>query len=206
MIRGIAVFDLDGTLLRGDTVCEVLAKPLGRIDEMKRFETFTTERDIEIGRAQMAQWYKGHPIDALRSHLQSACWAPGAHEAIRRLQEARVVVAIASITWKFAVRWFAEQLNVENYLGTDASANGDIVHVWGRDKARWLRELAADYGASPERTAAVGDSSGDVEMLRAAGLRFFVGASAAPELESMIYLPEADLRLVAERIIVEWAA
>lgn len=205
MIRGIAVFDLDGTLLRGDTVCEVLARPLGRIDEMKRLETYTAERDIEIGRAQMAEWYKGHSIDALRSHLLSARWAPGAHEAIHRLQEAQVIVAIASITWKFAVRWFAEQLKVRNYLGTDVSANGEIVHVWGRDKARWLQELVAYYGASPERTAAVGDSSGDVEMLRAAGLRFFVGANAAPELESVIHLPEADLRLIAERIINEWA-
>ena len=43
-------------------------------------------------------------------------------------------------------------------------------------------------------------------MLRAAGLRFFVGAKAAAELESAIHLPEADLRLVAERIINEWAA
>ncbi len=33
-IRGLAVFDLDGTLLRGDTVCEVLAKPLDRLVEM----------------------------------------------------------------------------------------------------------------------------------------------------------------------------
>ena len=206
MIRGIAVFDLDGTLLRGDTVCEVLAKPLGRIDEMKRFETLTAEKDIETARVQMAEWYREHSMDALHAHLQSACWAPGAHEAIRRLQEAQVVVAIASITWKFAVRWFAKQVNIQNYIGTDMSASGDIVHVWARDKARWLRELAENYSASPARTAAVGDSTGDEEMLRAAGLRFFVGANAAPEIESLIHLPGADLRLVSDRIIEKWTA
>jgi phosphoserine phosphatase len=32
--HGLVVFDLDGTLLRGQTVCEVLAAPLGRLDEM----------------------------------------------------------------------------------------------------------------------------------------------------------------------------
>jgi phosphoserine phosphatase len=69
-----------------------------------------------------------------------------------------------------------------------------------------LQELAADYCASPQRTAAVGDSSGDLEMLRAADLRFFVGPKAIPDLDSVIHFPEADLRLVAERILNEWAA
>src|SRR5262245_55058576 len=205
MIRGIAVFDLDGTLLRGDTVCEVLAKPLGRIREMKRFEALTVESDIEIGRAEMAEWYEGHPIESLQGHLWNARWAPGAHEAVRLLQEAQIMVAIASITWKFAVRWFAEQLNVQNYIGTDISTGGKIVHVWGRDKARWLQELAFDYGASPDRTAAIGDSHGDLDMLRAASLRFFVGRKAISDLEAVIHLPETDLRVVAERIIHEWS-
>jgi HAD superfamily phosphoserine phosphatase-like hydrolase len=206
MIRGVAVFDLDGTLLRGDTVCEVLAKPLGRISEMKRFETFTAERDIEIARAEMAEWYRGHSLESLQHHLWNARWAPGAHEAVRLLQEAQVVVAIASITWKFAVRWFAEQLNVQNYIGTDVSPGGEIVHVWGRDKGRWLQKLARDYGAAPDRTAAIGDTNGDLDLLRAAALRLFVGAKTISDLDAVIHLPEADLRVVAERIIHEWAA
>lgn len=35
---GLAVFDLDGTLLRGPTVCEVLARTLGRLDRMRQLE------------------------------------------------------------------------------------------------------------------------------------------------------------------------
>jgi len=206
MPRGVVVFDLDGTLLRGDTVCEVLAKPLGRIDEMKRFEASTSERDIEIGRLEMAAWYKGHPLETLQNHLRNAQWAPGAHQAIRLLQDAHVEVAIASITWKFAVQWFAHQLNVTHCLGTDLTPRGEVVHVWGRDKARWLRELVATSGVSPDRTAAVGDSNGDVDMLRAATLRFFVGVQPLTGLDAVIHLPETDLRVVAEYVIHEWAA
>lgn len=33
--RGLVVFDLDGTLLRGPTVCELLAAPLGHLAEMR---------------------------------------------------------------------------------------------------------------------------------------------------------------------------
>jgi len=203
--RGLAAFDLDGTLLRGDTVCEVLAKPLGRISEMKQFETLTEERDIARARERMAEWYKGWTTADLQAELHNASWAPGAHEAVARLQDAGIGVAIASITWQFAVSWFAEQLIVRHYLGTDLSSNGEIVHVWGRDKAKWLTELASTYGVSFDRIAAIGDSYRDVEMLHTAGLRVFVGTTVPPGLDAVIHLPDADLCEVADRIIREWA-
>lgn len=197
-------FDLDGTLLRGDTVCEVLAKPLGRLDEMKRFELLETEADIAQARIRMAEWYKGPGIEALRVYLRDARWAPGSQEAIRQLQSCNIVVAIASITWRFAVGHFAEQLGIEHWLGTDVADDGEIDHVWGRDKAKWLQELRSNCGVALERTAAVGDSRGDLEMLREAHLSFFVGKKPMPEVPSAIHLPEADLRVVAERIVREW--
>jgi phosphoserine phosphatase len=205
-IRGIAAFDLDGTLLRGDTVCEVLAKRLGRLEEMKRFEAFTAESDIADGRAQMVEWYRGCSAGDLEAQLDNATWAPGAHEAIRLLHEAGIAVGIASITWKFAVRWFAERIGICHFLGTDLDQNGEIQHVWGRDKARWLQDLADLHGISHDRIAAVGDSAGDAEMLRVAGLRFFVGPKLVPETGPVIHLPGADLRIVARRIIGDWAA
>ena len=52
VLRGIVVFDLDGTLLRGETVCEMLARPLGRIDQMQEFEQLKCE--AEIGGRQKA--------------------------------------------------------------------------------------------------------------------------------------------------------
>lgn len=205
MFRGVVVFDLDGTLLRGDTVCEVLAKPLGRAAEMRQFERLSTEAEIIDARSEMARWYEGHTIETLRAHLRNARWAPGAHEAVRELRRANVLVAIASITWKFAVEWFADQLGVERCLGTDIGPDGAIIHVWGRDKGRWLDELIAGYEVSPTRSAAVGDSRGDIEMLRAAELSFLVGKTTLPELPSTTHLPEADLRAVSERILREWA-
>jgi len=205
-IRGIAAFDLDGTLLRGDTVCEVLAKQLGRLEEMKRFETFKAESDIADGRAQMVEWYRDYSVGDLQAYLDNVSWAPGAHEAIRQLREAGIIVGIASITWSVAVRWFADRLGIRHFLGTDLDQNGEILHVWSRDKGRWLQDLADSYGISHDRIAAVGDSAGDSAMLRVAGLRFFVGSELVPETGPVIHLPGADLRIVARRIIGEWAA
>lgn len=59
--RGLVVFDLDGTVLRGPTVCELLARPLGRLREMESFETLTSEAEIARARAEMVHWYAGIP-------------------------------------------------------------------------------------------------------------------------------------------------
>jgi HAD superfamily phosphoserine phosphatase-like hydrolase len=202
--RGMAVFDLDGTLLRGETVCELLARPLGRINQMKQFEQLSSEADIAEARSEMVQWYRDHSIESLQQHLQGAMWAPGARDAVRELNAANVLVGIASITWKFAVQWFADQLGVRHYLGTDVGPDGEIIHVWGRDKAEWLNQLMASNGVSPKRVAAVGDSQGDFEMLQAAQLRFLVGKLDILGLPSTTHLPEADLRLVSEQILRAW--
>ena len=204
MVRGIAVFDLDGTLLRGDTVCELLARPLARLPEMKRFERLTEEAEIANARKQMALWYDGVSVETLHSYLDDAIWAPGAREAIRELQRGNILVAIASITWRFAVGWFASQLSVRHYLGTDINEDGSIAHVWPRDKARWLNELVRDYEVSSNQVAAIGDSWGDTDMLMAAHLSFFVGHTPLPGLSSAIHLPHGDLRAISKRILDAW--
>lgn len=85
-VHGIVAFDLDGTLLRGQTVSEVIAGRLGRLEEMRRFEGFTQESDIVAAREEMARWYAEKPVSTLLSYLKDATWAPGAEKAIARLQ------------------------------------------------------------------------------------------------------------------------
>ncbi len=50
----LVAFDLDGTLLRGDTVCEVLARRLGRLDRMRELEATATDLEAQLlARAEM---------------------------------------------------------------------------------------------------------------------------------------------------------
>jgi phosphoserine phosphatase len=50
---GLALFDLDGTLLRGPTVCEVLARALGRLNHMRQLEALIAGlSDIDIAAAR----------------------------------------------------------------------------------------------------------------------------------------------------------
>ena len=205
MIRGLACFDLDGTLLRRPTICEMLAEPLGRSDEMVRIEALSDETAIAEARAEMVGWYVGVPQDELRHHVSTPNWAPGAREAVAQLQREGVQVAIASYTWKFAVELVAGPLDVAHYVGSEFGADGSIRHVWAKDKADWFAQLGTSYGLSRDRMAAVGDSKGDVEMLNVAGVRVCVGAERLP-VHDVIHMPDADLRRVAELILGRWPA
>jgi phosphoserine phosphatase len=204
--RGVVAFDLDGTLLRGPTVCELLAAPLGRRAEMQRFESLTSEAEIAAARREMARWYAGRSERELCAALDAAAWAPGAREGVALLQAEGVAVAIASITWRFAVEWVGARLGVTRCLGTRLEPDGRVAHVWPRDKARWLVETAAELGVPAARTAAVGDSHGDADLLAAARLRFFVGPGAPPPVAGVVHQPAGDVAAIAREVLAAWPA
>lgn len=201
--RGLAVFDLDGTLLRGPTVCEVLAAPLGRLPRMREIETLRARAEIEAARAEMAGWYVGTPVSALLDSLASVQLAPGAASGVALLRAHGVAVGVASITWSFAVDHLARQLGIEHTLGTVLQPSGRIEHVWAEHKAEWVLSLAVRLGVDPEHIAAVGDSAGDHPMLGVARRAVFVGAQAPPERE-WLHRPAANLEDVARHLIEAW--
>ena len=125
---------------------------------MARIEAYTDEADIAEARAGDA----GRLVHAAVDHA-SGCWTTsgmpagaGAREGVARLRQAGVTVAIASITWAFAVEWFAEQLGAAYVLGTGPDPKGQIKHVWPGHKADWLARPGARQLGCPirRRTAA----------------------------------------------------
>ena len=196
----LVVFDLDGTLIRGNTCCELIAARIGRLDRMREFERCTTQQEIAAARMEMADWYSTYSEEELTEGLLAATAAPGLRTGIARLQDAGVSVAIASITWSFAVRWFARRLGVEFYLGTELRPDRSIVHVWADDKALWLSDLARQLGLQREQTAAVGDSMSDLPMLRTAGRAIYVGQDAI-DCPDALHLPAGSIDAVSASLL-----
>ena len=124
MAVDLAVFDLDGTLLRGPTVCEVLALPLGRKEEARAIEMITDRAEMEAARYTMADWYNQVEREILIGYLDGADLAPGAIEGCARLRAGGVRIAIASITWDVAVAHFAALFGAEAFLDCSGSAAG----------------------------------------------------------------------------------
>jgi HAD superfamily phosphoserine phosphatase-like hydrolase len=202
--RSLVVFDLDGTLLRGPTVCEVLAKSLGRLSRMQEFERLIGREDISAAREEMALWYKDVPRSTLVQSLSQAQHAPGLAAGISLLQDHGVAIGIASITWHFAAVHFANAFGIDHCLATVLHDSGAIDHVWPEHKAQWVLELAALLKVPAERTAAVGDSTGDYDMLGVVGTPIFVGAT--PPLQAQWrHMPAADIEHVCRHLIETWS-
>jgi HAD superfamily phosphoserine phosphatase-like hydrolase len=200
VIRLVA-FDVDGTITRGATVCQVLAEPLGRLERMNALEQVSGRRAVQAARDEMALWYQGRPAEQLRSYLSAAQLAPGVNEGFGLLRRHGTEIALVSITWLFAVEWFAERLGAVAALGTGLSLDGQIGHVWAEDKARCVAELAQARGVDLRDVAGVGDSSGDLPMLKLVGLPIFVGRSVPAGVSRVIHLPDGDIAEVARRIV-----
>jgi HAD superfamily phosphoserine phosphatase-like hydrolase len=201
---GLAVFDLDGTLLRGRTVCEVLAKKLGQTARMREIEALTSEPQIRKAREEMARWYSSVQPSVLIECLSNATLASGAMEGTQRLRKAGIAVAIASITWEFAVEEFARFFKAEFFLGTRLRPNGTIRHCWPRDKALFAVRTQRKLGLNKSRIAAVGDTANDLPMLRAAGLPIFVGKKPPSRLLRIVHMPNASIDDIARYIAAAW--
>ncbi len=198
---GLVVFDLDGTLLRGFTVSEVLAAHLGHLDQMREFERFRSLSELKAARKEMAKWYEGVPKSDLLSFIADATLAPGAKEGIHLLKSCGVVVGIASITWDLAVSYFARLFGVEHWIGTSHLDSGKIKHIWPKDKACWAQRLREELRIPKRLMAAVGDSSGDFELLTTSGHAFYVGHDFPTGVDGCIHLPNASILIVCEHIL-----
>jgi phosphoserine phosphatase len=195
----LAAFDLDGTLIHGPTICEKLAEPLGKLSRMREIEQLRDLEQIRAARQEMLSWY-GEPLTALCERLTDVAIAPGADEAFELLAQRGIATAIVSITWSFAVEWFARRFGAGAWIGTGAQS-GEIQHFWPSDKPVWLARHANALGIELSEVAAIGDSHGDVPVLAAVGHPFFVGADLPAEIAHAVHAPHADLREIAHRIL-----
>lgn len=129
----------------------------------------------------MLTWY-GEPLDALCERLTDADIAPGADEAFELLAQRGIPTAIVSITWSFAVEWFARRFGAGAWIGTGVQS-GEIQHFWSGDQPVWLEQHANALGIELSEVAAVG------------------GADLPPEIAHAVHAPNADLREIAQRIL-----
>jgi phosphoserine phosphatase len=167
---------------------------------MNELELLTRLDDIAVARAELAGYYASATTEQLLSHVERCELAPGAEEGFALLRRHGVRTAIVSLTWAFAVEWFARRLGADYWVGTDLSDDGHIEHFWPEDKARWVRDLTRDLELRREQVAAVGDSWGDAEMLQAVGYPFYVGRTLPSDLGAAHY-PSGNIAEIARRVV-----
>ena len=201
----LVAFDLDGTLLWGDSVWEAIARGIGRLERVREMEEQIAPdqiAEITAAREESAGWYSTYTFAELLQHVTSMRVAPGVDEGFALLREHGFKIAVVSLTWEFAVEWFADRFGASYFAGTALSPDGEITHFWPEDKALWLTELARKLGVDMSDVAAVGDTKGDLPMLLAVGHPYWVGETLPPELDGKaIHQPDGNIRAVAESIV-----
>ena len=193
----LVAFDLDGTLIRGDTACLAIARQIGKYDRMLEFEDCDTRDCVVAARQEMARWYMESGKRTVTEACGRVAFAPGAMEAVAALHASGVETVVLSMTWSFAVERVAAKLGIGQWAGTSLDfESGEIEHFWAADKAAWLRRAMEDRGLASSEVAAVGDSAGDFPMLELAGTGVFVGG-ANPAISGVRHMPAADLKDVS---------
>jgi len=201
----LVALDLDGTLLHGDTVSEAIARSIGRLDRMRELEAADVDRAAtERLREEVADWFLGHSLDALREPLPEMTVAPGTRTAFQRFRDAGVDTAIVSLSWEFAVEYFAATFGADHAIGTRFDPDRGITdHVWPEDKPELVRDLAEERGLDMAQVAGVGDSFRDVPMLEACGRAYYVGEQLPVELGGARHCPEGDVAEIAADLLGE---
>ena len=201
----LAAFDLDGTLLWGESVWEAIARGIGRLERVREIEEQIAPdqiAEVTAAREESAGWYSAYTFDELLEHVATMQVAPGVDEGFALLREHGFRIALVSLTWEFAVEWFADRFRADYFAGTALSPDGQITHFWPESKPLWLAELADKLGVNMSDVAAVGDTRGDVHMLLAVGHPYWVGGAVPAELDGkVIHEPDGDIRAVAEGMV-----
>ena len=201
MRPALVAFDVDGTLLRGETICECIARCIGKAGEMRAFERLTARDDIAAARRTMVEWYKPVGRDVLLGHLREVQLAPGARQGFARLRELGVRTALVSITWRFAVEWLTGELGADYAIGTEWMHDDRVGDFWPDDKAVWLEDLLARLNIPSRALVAVGDTASDLPMLKLAGRGYFVGPVMPETLAHVAHRPAADIGALVDEVM-----
>ena len=186
-------FDLDGTLLRERTSCEVVADAIGFSDRMCTFENYSSYsiEEITAARIEMLSWYKENH-DYL-DFLVNAKMASGVEEGIKHLQDNNIITSIVTITWQEFADWFARKLGINYTIGVTHDNYESIHHFWPNDKPRWVMKKAIELGIKENEIAVIGDSVGDVPMLQKFVNSYFVGNDVPDGLSSVMHYPNGNI-------------
>lgn len=209
--RILALFDFDGTLIRGDSIVSYLKLAL-RLKAISRGEywavTAQTLRYLTGGlsddqiKTRALRFRGGLSLerrDALDRAFAQECLLPRIYPeglaCLRRHQKENAVVALVSASTENYMRFVAEGLGADALLCTPVLEDGSVLgNCKGEEKVcriqAWIKQagLSVDFSAS----YAYGDSKSDLPMLRLCGHPILVNpkralSKAAPDIPQVTW-------------------
>ncbi|WP_049754150.1 HAD family hydrolase [Heliomicrobium modesticaldum] len=218
----LVFFDVDGTLTAGSNVWEVIYRRLGLWESagIPIQEAFLKgEIDYQEFAAQDAAFFAGTPVEALEQWISEIPLRPDATEALESLQKngCRIILlstGLTALTDHLAKRFGAFARMANELEVVDGKLTGRVfVHVSAddihKDKGAWVRRFCKKHRVSMEKTAAIGDSSGDIPMFRQAELPILFKATDSlideePVLQAIPGILQVSTLLEAAQAIIDF--
>ena len=154
---------------------------LGRDNEEARNAFVNGEIDEqEFMRRDLAQWLDAMPGMTLKDVIKMMRNLPlvsGIQETVAMLHYNGIKCVICSGGISVAAKMIADEFGFDDYLADDLEVDEEgrltgngIANVDLRDKGASALKLMEKFGATKERTIAIGDSFGDISMFDVTGM------------------------------------
>ena len=175
----LAIFDLDGTLTRERSIWEYLHKQLGKwYGFAEEYQKKFLAGEISYDRfcEMYAEVWKGMKLEALSEIVQKVPFHPGANELIGYFKHKQLKLAMVSSGLSLLSSWVHERYGFDYSVSNDLlDENGTLtgkvrIRVYYDKKAVWAKKILRQFEVKPEEMIAVGDSRGDLDLFRMAGL------------------------------------
>ena len=190
----LVAFDLDETLV-GERTIDAVAFEWGFLPELKKWRDEFEAGKITENRLneRIAREFRGRTRRDVEAVLEKVPLRSRAFELVRELKKRNYAVAMITMAFDPIARFYAEKLGITRAVSRRLAKKGrtytgrvktPFSHgKHGMDKGRALESIAASFGTSAERCVFVGNGSGDVPALKAAGLGVAITPSE-PEAEA----------------------
>jgi len=208
----LVLFDMDGTLLNGRTIC-VFAEKKGFTDQLSAILLDTKEpyeKSIEI-----AKLLQGIRYQELLDIFRKIPFQEHVETIFARIREKQIKTALVTDGYQRLANdlkkrlgldyAFGNRLTIENQLVTgdllfqnkslQRSSNGKIYSI---NKRSVLDFLCMTLDINPSQVIAIGDGPVDIDMIGSAGLG--IAYRAPPDVQSHANIATDDLRLILKYI------
>ncbi len=200
----LVAFDMEGVLTDDPTVWEIMHGKVGTWEShgepyWDRYRAGEFDYDT-FARMDVAVW-SGADAALLHEAAGEVKLMPGCAELLAALSDAGVHVAVISngllcVADRFRREFGVEHIDANRAETRDGKLTGEIdIRVPYEHKGEVLRSLAAALGLGRGETAAVGDSTSDIEMFREAAVSIaFCSSHSSVEAAATHTVTERDLR------------
>ncbi len=181
----LVAFDMDGTLILGDSCWGVIHRHFGSreaaLGHLRAWEAGEIDY-LEFVRRDIALWQPVPTVADIRKILSSYTFAPHVREVVGEVRRRGYQAAIVTGGLDILADEVARDLDIAHVIANGLAADergrltGEgIIRVEPTKKDGILVQLSGRLGIAAEECVAVGDSKHDAKFLEQAGLGIAVG-------------------------------